>query len=149
MATNCMITRRPLKDFSKAIELYPSYMVAIANRGVTYENLGKRQEAIADLQRALAINPDSPNPDFVLQIANLRYLLNDFSGSIADFNRLLAMGKLYPRIYSKRAGSEAMLGQPEDALRDADKALSMDPKDEEAYNSRGLANRLLEGWTKL
>jgi len=42
-----------------------------------------------------------------------------------------------------------MLGQSEDALRDADKALSMDPKDEEAYNSRGLANRLLEGWTKL
>ena len=36
-----------------------------------------------------------------------------------------------------------MLGQSEDALRDADKALSMVPKDEEAYNSRGLANRLL------
>ena len=132
-----------LKDFSKAVELYPDYLVAIANRGVTYENLGKREEAIADLQRALAINPNSPNPDFILRIANLRYLLNDFSGSIADYNRLLAMDKLYPRIYSKRAGSEAMLGQAEEALRDADKALGLDPKDEEAYNSRGLANRLL------
>ena len=29
------------------------------------------------------------------------------------------------------------------ALRDADQALRVDPKDEEAYNSRGLANRLL------
>ncbi|HEY5443749.1 MAG TPA: hypothetical protein VIJ87_04610, partial [Pyrinomonadaceae bacterium] len=36
-----------------------------------------------------------------------------------------------------------MLGQSEDALRDADKAVSEDPKDEEAYNSRGLANRAL------
>jgi protein O-mannosyl-transferase len=132
-----------LKDFNKAIELYPGYMMAILNRGVTYEKLGKKEEAIASLQEAFAVNPNSPNPEVIIRIANLRYLLNDFTGSIADYNRLLAMDKLYPRIYSKRAGSEAMLGQAEDALRDADKALQVDPKDEEAYNSRGLANRLL------
>jgi tetratricopeptide (TPR) repeat protein len=132
-----------LKDFNKAIELYPAYMVAIANRGVTHENLGQKDEAIGDLQKALAINPNSPKPDFIIRIANLRYLLNDFTGSIADYNRLLAMDKLYPRIYSKRAGSEAMIGRAEEAVVDADKALSLDPKDEEAYNSRGLANRLL------
>jgi hypothetical protein len=50
---------------------------------------------------------------------------------------------MYPRIYSKRAGSEAMRGQAQEALSDADPALRVDPKDEEAYNSRGLANRLL------
>jgi tetratricopeptide (TPR) repeat protein len=132
-----------LKDFNKAVEINPKYMVAIANRGVTRGSLGQKEEAIADLQRALAINPNSPNPDFILRIADLRYVLNDFTGSIADYDRLLAMDKMYPRIYSKRAGSEAMLGQAEDALRDADKALQIDPKDEEAYNSRGLANRLL------
>jgi tetratricopeptide (TPR) repeat protein len=132
-----------LKDFNKAIELYPTYMVAIANRGVTHDNLGQKDEAIADLEKALATNPNSPNPDFIIRIANLRYLLNDFTGSIADYNRLLAMDKMYPRIYSKRAGSEAMLSQAEQALQDADKALGLDPKDEEAYNSRGLANRLL------
>jgi tetratricopeptide (TPR) repeat protein len=132
-----------LKDFDKAIEVNPKYMVAIANRGVTRGSMGQKKEAIADLQRALAINPNSPNPDFILRIADLRYVLNDFTGSIADYDRLLAMDKLYPRIYSKRAGSKAMLGQAEEALRDADKALQIDPKDEEAYNSRGLANRLL------
>jgi tetratricopeptide (TPR) repeat protein len=132
-----------LKDFDKAIEINPGYMVAIVNRGVTYENLGRKEEAIASLQKASAMNPNTLNPDVIIRIANLRYLLNDFPGSIADYNRLLALDKLYPRIYSKRAGSEAMLGQAEQALRDADKALSLDPKDEEAYNSRGLANRLL------
>lgn len=132
-----------IKDFDKAIEINPGYMVAIINRGVTYENLGRKEEAIASLQKAFGINPNSPIPDVIIRIANLRYLLNDFTGSIVDYNRLLAMDKLYPRIYSKRAGSEAMLGQAEDALRDAEKALQIDPKDEEAYNSRGLANRLL------
>ena len=132
-----------IKDFDKAIEINPAYMMAIVNRGVSYENLGKKEEAIASLQKAFAVNPNSPNPDVVFRIANLRYLLNDFTGSIADYNRLLAMDKMYPRIYSHRGGSEAMLGQAEDALQDADKALEADPKDEEAYNSRGLANRLL------
>ena len=132
-----------LKDFDKAIELYPGYMMAILNRGVTYEILGRKEEAIAALEKAFEVNPNSPNPDVIFRIANLRYLLNDFRGSIADYNRLLAMDKLYPRIYSHRAGSEAMLGQSEEALQDADKALDQDPKDEEAYNSRGLANRLL------
>ena len=72
-----------------------------------------------------------------------RIVDSNFTGAVSDYNRLLAMDKLYPRIYSKRAGSEAMLSQAEDALRDAEKALQVDPKDEEAYNSRGLANRLL------
>ncbi|PYL61090.1 MAG: hypothetical protein DMF31_02950 [Verrucomicrobia bacterium] len=132
-----------LKDFDKAIELYPGYMMAIINRGVTYEKLGRKEEAIASLEKAFAVNPNSPNPDVIFRIANLRYLLHDFRSSIADYNRLLAMDKMYPRIYSHRAGSEAMLGQAEEALQDADKAVSLDPKDEEAYNSRGLANRLL------
>src|SRR6476661_5956789 len=132
-----------LKDFDKAIEINPTYMMAIVNRGATYESLGRKEEAIASLEKALAVNPDSPNPEVIFRIANLRYLLNDFTGSIADYNRLLAMDKLYPRIYSHRAGSKAMMGQAEDALQDADKALSVDPKDEEAYNSRGLSNRVL------
>jgi tetratricopeptide (TPR) repeat protein len=132
-----------LDDFSKAIELYPGYIVAIANRGVTYETLGKQEEAIADLEKAMSINPNSPNPDFFFKIANLRYLLNDFSGAVADYDRLLALDKMYPRIYSKRAGSKAMMGQAQEALIDAGLALRIDPKDEEAYNSRGLANRLL------
>jgi tetratricopeptide (TPR) repeat protein len=132
-----------LKDFDKAVEINPTYMMAILNRGVTYEKLGKKEEAIAALEKAFAVNPNSPNPEVIFRIANLRYLLNDFTGSVADYNRLLAMDKLYPRIYSHRAGSKAMMGQAEEALQDADKALSEDPKDEEAYNSRGLANRVL------
>src|SRR5262249_5457382 len=115
----------------------------IANRGVTYGNLSKQKEGIADLEKALSINPNSPNPDFIFKIADLRYLLNDFTGAVAEYNRLLALDKMYPRIYSKRAGSEAMLGQAQEALLDAGLALRVDPKDEEAFNSRGLANRLL------
>src|SRR5262249_316278 len=39
-----------LKDFNKAIELNPKYIVAIANRGVTRGSLGQKDGAIADLE---------------------------------------------------------------------------------------------------
>jgi hypothetical protein len=50
-----------------------------------------------------SISPNSLSPDFIFRIANLRYLLNDFAGAIADYNRLLAMGDRLFEI-DKRAG---------------------------------------------
>ena len=130
-----------LSDFTKALEIFPNYVSAILNRGVTYESLGKPVEASADLEAGLKLRPN--DPDTLFRLGNLRYLMNDFVGAVQDYNRVLAMNNLYPRIFSKKAGSEAMLGQAQEALRDAGEALRVDPKDEEAYNSRGLARRLL------
>jgi tetratricopeptide (TPR) repeat protein len=130
-----------LRDFSKALEIFPDYLSAVLNRGVTYENLGKSQEATADLEAGLKLRPN--DPDTLFRVGNLRYLMNDFVGAVADYNRVLAMNNLYPRIFSKKAGSEAMLGKAQEALRDAAVALRVDLKDEEAYNSRGLARRAL------
>jgi tetratricopeptide (TPR) repeat protein len=130
-----------LGDFNKAIGIFPTYLTAILNRGVTYQNLGKEKEAVADLEAGLKLNPN--DPDTIFRLANLRYVLNDFAGALADYNRLLAMERLFPGIYSKKAGSEAMLGWAPEALRDADQALQVDAKDEEGYNSRGLVKRLM------
>jgi tetratricopeptide (TPR) repeat protein len=130
-----------LGDFNKAIEVFPAYVVAILNRGVTHEKLGQEKEAVADLDAALRFHPN--DPDTIFRLANLRYLLNDFVAATADYDRLLAMDKLYPRIYSKKAGSEAMLGRAEEARRDAEHALQVDARDEEAYNNRGLTRRLM------
>jgi tetratricopeptide (TPR) repeat protein len=130
-----------LEDFNKAIQIFPAYLVAILNRGVTHEKLGQEREAVADLEAGLKLNPN--DPDATYHLASLHYLLNDFVAAVADCDRLLGMDHLYPRIYSKKAGSEAMLGQADLALRDAEQALRIDARDEEAYNNRGLAKRLM------
>ncbi len=53
-----------LKDLNEAADLDPKSNAAFFFRGRTYEDLGRKDEAIADFRRALAIDPadeDSKN----------------------------------------------------------------------------------------
>jgi tetratricopeptide (TPR) repeat protein len=47
-----------LPDAERAVELAPDNSYALGTRGQIYAALGRREEAIADLQKALSINPD-------------------------------------------------------------------------------------------
>ena len=42
--------------------IVPDDAVAFNNRGVIYRELGELEQAEADLRRAIAIDPDLPNP---------------------------------------------------------------------------------------
>ena len=42
----------------KSVRFNPNYAAAYSNRGNLFEAKGRREEAIADFQRALAINPN-------------------------------------------------------------------------------------------
>jgi tetratricopeptide (TPR) repeat protein len=46
-----------LPPLTKAIELRPNFVAAWIMRAETYTALGRRDEAIADLRRALAVDP--------------------------------------------------------------------------------------------
>jgi tetratricopeptide (TPR) repeat protein len=46
-----------LKDYSKAIALYPEFAVAFANRGDVYAKKGDKTQAIAEYRRALELEP--------------------------------------------------------------------------------------------
>jgi tetratricopeptide (TPR) repeat protein len=47
-----------LKDFNKAITLYPQYLLALNDRAAAYLTMGKYTQALVDFNSALAINPD-------------------------------------------------------------------------------------------
>ncbi|MCH2199599.1 MAG: tetratricopeptide repeat protein [Flavobacteriales bacterium] len=44
--------------FDQAADIYPAYYQAYYNRGLCYESLGNKQEALADYNRALSMQPD-------------------------------------------------------------------------------------------
>jgi tetratricopeptide (TPR) repeat protein len=45
-----------IADFTQAIQFDPSYVEAYNNRGLTYEALDRRAEAIADFRKAQSID---------------------------------------------------------------------------------------------
>ena len=49
---------KAVPEFTKAIELDPSYLNGYIQRAICYENLGKLDEAIKDYEKALELDPD-------------------------------------------------------------------------------------------
>ena len=129
-----------ISDFNRAIRIFPSYAHAYSNRGNVYKHLGEFQSAEQDYTYALRIHPNNSSASF--NRAELRYLMNDYEGALSDYDRVLARDRLYPRIWSAKAGCLAMLGRLDEAVRFAEMAMEFDPNDEQAYNSLGTAKWL-------
>lgn len=134
-----------LRDYDKALELFPSYVTAMVGRGATYKKLGKFDLAMTDFQTALLVNPN--HLDAIYNRGALRFLMNDYQGALLDYERVLKTNVLYPRIWSAKAGCLAMLDRPAEAMEFAEKAIETNPNDEQAYNSRGLARKVAGNFT--
>lgn len=70
-----------LQTYNKALKLFPDSYLLLFNRGVTYINLKKNEEALADFQHSISIYPNFPKSHF-------------FAGAIALENGNLAEGTL-------------------------------------------------------
>lgn len=64
---------RAIRDMSRVLELDPDYHEALFNRALAYQQRGDFDEAIADMERFLAADPESPWRDSAeLQLSGLR-----------------------------------------------------------------------------
>lgn len=57
---------RAVKQFEKALELDPNYAAAHRNMGITYYYMNRLKDSIASQQRAIALNPNSPESYFFI-----------------------------------------------------------------------------------
>ncbi len=53
---------KSLADIDQVLKLEPRHFGALAGRGMIYQELGKKREALTAYQRALAIYPEMPGP---------------------------------------------------------------------------------------
>ena len=89
--------------------------------------LRKIDDAIADYDRAIAINPkdfnafNSRGKAFVVK--------GDRYRAIADFTQAIQFGPSYVEAYNNRGLSHEVLGRRTDAIADFRKAQSIDPTD--------------------
>lgn len=125
--------QQAIKDYSRAIEVDPKRAAdAYRSRAFVYEDLGNYQQAIKDLTKAIEAieaDPKYSQKTFWVEVKKYAYACNYFSRALA---------------YEE-------LGDHEQAIRDFNEVIKLDPKDQEnrqTYLRRGLANYKLRKYAQ-
>jgi tetratricopeptide (TPR) repeat protein len=146
-------TRDRLDSFSSGLKLWddavrkntdlsaPYVERAIVNRGIVHLQSRRLEAASADFERALALNPRSP--DAHLARSTLRLRSGALDGALQDIDRAIALDPRYAAAYNKRCVVIAGRGDPAKALADCEKAVALDPRNHEAWINGGAIYREL------
>ena len=114
---------RSIKDYSKAIELNPSFEKAYNNRGSVYNSMGKFKAAIKDYDKAIEINPA-----YLFAYVNRGNAYDEHGKSaraILDYNKALTIDPNDPEAYFNRGLALERMGKKQNAIADFKKALSL------------------------
>lgn len=129
--------RKAIKDFSKAISIFPNYREAYEIRGYVKLHLKDLKGAMSDLSKAISINPQSAALSYSFR-GETKYELNDFSGSIDDYTQALNLDKNYNHIYFRRGKSYEQLKRYDEAISDFLTYTQLWPNDGEGYFKLGM-----------
>jgi len=135
--TQQAIWRDSVTLWTTAIAQYPmSVPLIYNNRGLAYRKLGDRQAAIADFDKALAINPEF----FYTYVSRglVRGDMRDYDAAISDFDIAARLEPSYAEAYYYRAIARFNKGLYPEVLADLTEAIRLKPGFADAYNKRGL-----------
>jgi TolB-like protein len=141
--------RAALASFDRAIARDPAYALAFAAKSRTLVSLGIytasnesemlpiSAQARAAAERAVALAPE-------LGVAHLAlggvfaYLSMDFKTALTEFDRALELAPGSAEVQRSYGGFAAILGHAEPGLRAAHRAVSLDPKNVDAFGELGF-----------
>jgi tetratricopeptide (TPR) repeat protein/S1-C subfamily serine protease len=129
------------KQYNKSISIYNEIIqkepkaYAYTNRGKAKSALGNKKEAIADYDRAIAINPKHAMA--YTNRGNAKSALGNKKEAIADYDRAIAINPIFAMAYYNRGLAKYGLGNKKEAIADFDLAIAINPKYVEAYYDRG------------
>jgi len=115
-----------LADVDRALALAPGWRPR-SLRGAVLHELGRGQEALAELDAVVAA--DAGSPDVLSARAQVRQSLSDHAGAVEDLGRALALeGADVLALHLLRARSLSELGDLSGALADLDEAVAASPE---------------------
>ena len=110
-------------------------LAAYINRSSAYQAAGDLGRAVADLDKALRLNPKSPLA--LTKRAAIHQEKGDLDRAIADYSSALRLDKNLPVAYRGRAKAYQAKGDLDKALSDFGEALRIDPHSAALYAERG------------
>jgi tetratricopeptide (TPR) repeat protein len=107
-----------VNDFSKAIELKPDYADTYVDRGLVNGVKGNVDQAIADIRKGASLNPKS-----ISDVSR-----GGFTLPFTDLNTFIKSHPTNARAYEMRGILRLLQGQDDEAKRDFQKTVELDPK---------------------
>ncbi len=120
---------KPLPPLQTSVDLYI--------RGVRYLLARRYQLAISDYTQAIKL--DDQFAEAYLRRAEVRYLLEDDSGVLADCQRAIALNSTEPKTYFYQGMARYRLDYVQSAIAAFTDAITCDPNDAQVYYRRALA----------
>jgi len=127
---------KSLADFDKAIYLDVTYADAYANRANVFLQMREFEKAVRDCTKAIELSPD--DSFIALYNRGLAYAnLKKFPKALADFSDAIQQAPengttQIAEVFAKRGMCHIQLGNRQDALRDFEKFLELDPQNPNA-----------------
>lgn len=109
-------------------------MVLFGNRAQLLARLGRTEEALADFDRAVAIDPGFP--DNYLDRGNLLFEIGRTEEALADYETAMRVSPPLPEAYYNRAELRLAAGDLYGARADLDHVIELDPGYLDAYVNR-------------
>jgi serine/threonine protein kinase len=120
-------------------------VVELYNLASDKSDKGKSQEALEDLNNAIALDPNYA--DSYNKRGEIRYKLGDKNGALEDYNYAITLDSNFAKPYLYRGGIRIESGDIQGAIADFNKVIEVDPGFTDAYIPRGLV-RYTSGDTK-
>src|SRR6516225_8427500 len=116
-----------IADYTRAIEIDPTYAAAYSNRGNAKQAKGDLDGAIADCNRAIELDPKDPMARKYRGVAKKEK--GDLDGAIADYNRAIELDPKYSAAYFHRGIAKQAKGDLKGAIGDINGAIERNNQD--------------------
>lgn len=117
--------------FSRVIALRPDVAAGYRARAKAYLELGRRSDALNDLDRAIRLKPD--DPALYAERAEVLFRQKSYEPAIADCDKVLALDAGWVAVLGRRAECHAALGDTPAARTDFAAAIEGDPENAAHY----------------
>jgi len=127
--------REAFEAFSRCLAL-KDYYKAYFGRALIYQSIGKPQQALADVDKAIEGQADNAKSYFLK--AECLEELGDAPGAIDNYSRAIAISGKDPLFFIRRGMIYGKTRQNQPALADMDRAVALNPANGEALYFRGI-----------
>ncbi|MFC0435687.1 tetratricopeptide repeat protein [Kutzneria buriramensis] len=141
-----------VRDLSAAVAIHAANAFELKHswvfgyRGETYQKMKRFDEAIADFNKAVELNPKYQWA-FAMRGETYR-IMKRFDDAIADFNKAVELNPKYGWAYGSRGQAYQATGRNDEAIADFTRAIECTPNYAWAFAMRGETYRLMKRYNE-